>query len=207
MTAGSRSVYARYGVVNSAGHVNGKPPILSPTEFFEDVLPRAFEGEPGETEADDDIRLHYHLTGPGGGDWLVTIAGGEMKVERRAAPALVRYTLSSHDATDAINGLAGASPLLIVPRPPERSHGRSGAIRALRGTLLVRLERENAAPFSVEICFNGAERPHTRLEMTLPDYLAMQERRLVAQEAFAMGKMRVDGDMPFLMQVGVATST
>lgn len=180
---------------------------LSPADFFERVLPEAFGADPAEVDTDEDILLQYHVTGPEGGDWLVRIAGGRMTVSRERGAALVRYSLSSYDAIDAINAHAGASPLLIVPRPPERSHGRGGAIRALRGTLLVHLRREHAPPFSVEICFNGAEQPHTVLEMAMADYLAMQERRLDAQEAFVSGKMRVDGDMSFLTQVGMATAT
>lgn len=182
---------------------------LSPAVFFEEVLPQAFQGETGDVEPEEEIRLHYQLTGPEGGDWLVRILGSRMEVERHPGDALVRYSLSAEDAVDAINGRNGASPILIIPRPPERSHGGSGAIRALRGTLLLRLDRDSAPdePFRLEICFNGAERPRTLLEMAMPDYIAMQERRLGAQEAFTAGKMRVDGDMPFLMQVGMATST
>lgn len=180
--------------------------LLSPAAFFEQVLPRAFEGEAGDVEPEEEIRLHYHLTGDGGGDWLVRIAGDAMYVQRRAGPALVRYSLPAEDAVDAINARNGASPLILIPHPPERSHGGSGAIRALRGTLVLRLERETSDPFHVEICFNDAERPRTVLTMTLSDYVAMQERRLRAQEAFSGGKMRVDGDMPFLMQVGMAAA-
>lgn len=189
--------------LESTGSVRG---ALSPAAFFEQVLPRAFEGETGDVEPEDEIRLHYHVTGDGGGDWLVRIAGEAMSVERRAGPALVRYSLGASDAVDAINARNGASPLIIIPRPPERSHGGSGALRALRGTLLLELARPMGDPFHLEICFNDAQRPRTVLAMTLSDYIAMQERRLGAQEAFTSGRMRVDGDMPFLMQVGMAAS-
>lgn len=181
--------------------------VLSPSAFFEQALPEAFEGEIGDVEPDAEICLHYHVTGARGGDWLLRIAGDEMKVERRPGPALVRYTLTDEDAVDAINGLNGASPVIIIPRPPERSRGGSGAIRDLRGTLVVRLERDGHEPFRIEICFNGAERPRTMLTMSMSDYVAMQERRLGTQEAFTGGKMQVDGDMSFLMQVGMALST
>ncbi len=194
-------------MTTSLDHEAADDAALSPAAFFERVLPQAFEGETGEVEPEEEIRLHYHVTGSAGGDWLVHIVGDTMTVGRHAGPALVRYSLSAQDASDAINSANGASPILIIPRPPERSRGRSGAIRALRGTLVLRLERAWGDPFHLEICFNDAERPRTLLEMALPDYIAMQERRLGAQEAYANGKMRVDGDMPFLMQVGMATST
>jgi putative sterol carrier protein len=37
--------------------------------------------------------------------------------------------------------------------------------------------------------------------MKLADYVAMQEGRLNGQEAFMTGKLKVEGDMGFLMQI------
>lgn len=179
---------------------------MTPAAFFEEALPAAFDSDPGEVEAEEDITLHYQVTGPRGGDWLVQILQGRMRVDRIAAPALIRYRLSSEDAIDAINRRNGASPLLFVPRPPARSRGRGGAIRALHGTLALRLLRTHARPFELEMCFNGAERPRTVVEMPLADYLSIQEAKQSPPDAFASARMNVEGDLAFLMQVGLAIS-
>jgi hypothetical protein len=179
---------------------------MTPAAFFEEALPAAFDSDPGEVEGEEDITLHYQVTGPRGGDWLVQILQGRMRVDRIAAHALIRYRLSSEDAIDAINRRNGASPVLFVPRPPARSRGRGGAIRALRGTLALRLMRTHARPFELEMCFNGAERPRTIVEMRLEDYLSIQEAKQSPPEAFTSARMNVEGDLAFLMQVGLAIS-
>ena len=206
MTEATARVYRADGVTDSAQSKDASSALLSPAKFFEEVLPRAFEAEPGETDAAEEIRLQYRIVGQNGGDWFVRLRGASMTVERTASEALISYSLSAAHAVEAINAIHGASPLLIIPRPPDRGGGGSGAIRALHGTLFLRLVRAPADPFLLEICFNGAKTPRTELEMSLADYVAMQERRLSAKEAFTSGRMHVDGDMPFLMQVGMATS-
>jgi putative sterol carrier protein len=42
--------------------------------------------------------------------------------------------------------------------------------------------------------------------MKLTDFIAMQEGRLNGQEAFMTGKMKVTGDMAFLMQIATLTA-
>jgi hypothetical protein len=194
-------------VFRNARSPDGDAAALSPSAFFEEALPAAFEADPGEVERGEDVTLHYHVTGLQGGDWLVQIAQGRMRVDRVVAPALVRYSLTSEDAIAAINRSNGASPVLIVPRPPARSRGGGGALRALRGTLALRLTREHATPFELEMCFNGSERPHTFVEMSLADYVAIQEAERSRPDAFASARMHVEGDVPFLMQVGLVLAS
>jgi putative sterol carrier protein len=39
------------------------------------------------------------------------------------------------------------------------------------------------------------------MKAKLADYVAMQEGKLNGQEAFMTGKLRIEGDMGFLMQI------
>jgi putative sterol carrier protein len=56
------------------------------------------------------------------------------------------------------------------------------------------------------MCFNGAATPRTVLKMKLADAVALQEGRLNGQEAFMTGRLRVEGDMAFMMQVAALTA-
>ena len=49
--------------------------------------------------------------------------------------------------------------------------------------------------------FNNATAPRTTLRMTLADYLDMQDGKQNGQQLFMQGRIRVEGDMGFLMQV------
>ena len=97
--------------------------------------------------------------------------------------------------------------MLIPPRRPGAKPGAGAAVKALRGTLALNLTRPGAEPFKIETCFNGAATPRTTMTIALTDHIAMIEGKLNGQEAFMTGKMRVEGDMGFMMQVGMAIAS
>ncbi|HEY8517911.1 MAG TPA: SCP2 sterol-binding domain-containing protein [Candidatus Binatia bacterium] len=177
---------------------------ITVAEFFEKVVPEGFAAE--AQNAQDEATLCYVVTGDGGGEWTLKVAGGKMTVERgKPENALVTYTVSAKDALDAINARNGAAPALIVP--PRRQGSRSGmspAVKALRGTVEQNLTRPDGDPFKIEICFNGAATPRAKVTVALADQLAMAEGKMNPQEAFMTGKLKIEGDMGFMMQVGMA---
>ncbi len=181
---------------------------ITPAEFFEKVVPEGFAAEAAENAPQDDATLAYVVTGDGGGEWLLKISGGKMTVERAKGEALVTYTVSATDAKDAINSRNGATPALLVPpRRPGQRAGAGAAVKALRGTVEQNLTRPAGDPFKIEICFNGAATPRTKLTVALADQLAMADGKMNPQEAFMTGKLKVEGDMGFMMQVGMALSS
>jgi hypothetical protein len=177
---------------------------ITTADFFEKVVPEGFAAD-AENASQEDATLAYVVTGDGGGAWLLKVSGGKMTVERAKGEALVTYTVSAIDAQDAINSRNGATPgLLVPPRRPGQKAGAGSAVKALRGTVEQNLTRPDGDPFKVEICFNGAATPKTKLTLALADQVAMAEGRMNPQEAFMTGKLKVEGDMGFMMQVGMA---
>ena len=73
--------------------------------------------------------------------------------------------------------------------------------KQLKGTLALDLARDGNDPVRMEMAFNDAATPRTVMKMKLADYVAMQEGRLNGQEAFMTGKLKVEGDLGFLMQI------
>ena len=178
---------------------------ITPAQFFETMVPEGFAADP-ENASQDDATLVYIVTGAG--EWTLQVDGGKMTVKRGKSDALVTYTVAAQDAIDAINSRNGASPaLLIPPRRPGAKPGAGAAVKALRGTLALNLTRPGAEPFKIETCFNGAATPRTTMTIALTDHIAMIEGKLNGQEAFMTGKMRVEGDMGFMMQVGMAIAS
>lgn len=168
------------------------------------MVPEGFAAD-ADNASQDDATLAYVVTGDGGGEWLLKVSSGKMNVERATGEALVTYTVSATDAKDAINARNGATPALLVPpRRPGQRAGAGSAVKALRGTVEQNLTRADGDPFKIEICFNGAATPRTKLTLALTDQVAMAEGRMNPQEAFMTGKLKVEGDMGFMMQVGMA---
>ena len=51
------------------------------------------------------------------------------------------------------------------------------------------------------MCFNGAPAPRTLLRMAIAEYVGMQDGSQNGQMLFMQGKIKVEGDMGFLMQI------
>jgi hypothetical protein len=171
-------------------------------QFFEQLLPMGFaaQAQPGGN-APRDITLQYRLTGDGGGDWTVEIRAGQMATRKGCADAHLTFTVSVADWRDAVLGRDGATLGLILPQPRPGRPDNSARARELKGTMALELSREGRDPFRVEMCFNNAGTPRTVLKMKLGEFVDIQAGKLNGQEAFMTGRMRVEGDLGFLMQI------
>jgi hypothetical protein len=182
------------------------PENVTPEQFFEQLLPMGFAAQAeSQGTPPQDITLGYHLTGAGGGDWRATIKGGKMTVTKGGGEADLAFTVSVDDWRDAVLARNGAELSLVVPQGRPGRPENAQRARALKGTLALELSREGAEPFKVDMCFNNAATPRTTLKMKLADHLAVQAGKMNGQEAFMTGKMRVEGDMAFLMQLATLT--
>ena len=177
------------------------PETVTPEQFFEQLLPMGFAAQRDAGTTPGDFTIRYRVTGEGGGEWVVTIAGGQMAAQKGSGPANLAYSLSVDDWRDAVLGRDGASIALIVPPDRPGRPDNSARAKQLKGTLAVELAREGREPLRMDMSFNDATAPRTVIKMKIVEYVAMQEGRLNGQEAFMTGKLRVEGDMAFLMQI------
>ncbi len=182
-----------------------QPPVpdsVTPEQFFEQLLPAGFTAQAAESgNIPQDFTIQYHVTGEGGGDWAVKIAEGKMNVQKGSGDANLTVTIPIEHWRDAVVGRNGASMSLILPQSRPDRPDNSGRARQLKGTMALALAREGLDPFQVEMCFNNAAAPRTLLKMSIGDYTDMQTGKLNGQQAFMAGKIRVEGDMGFLMQI------
>lgn len=180
------------------------PETTTPAQFFEQLLPLGFAAQPDAAKAPP-ITLQYHLTGDGGGDWIVRIGDGRMAVEKGTAEAPLTFTMSTDAWRDCALGRNGCSLTLLLPQGRPGRPENASRVNALKGTMALELAREGADPFKMEMAFNNAATPRVTMKMKLPEYLDMQTGKLNGQEAFMTGKLRVEGDLPFLMQIAALT--
>jgi len=176
------------------------PESVTAEQFFEQLLPMGFATQAAEGQAPGSITLRYVVTGDGGGEWFVAIEGGQMQVRKGGGDANIVTTLSAAHLHEAILGQNGAALALVIPQQRPGRPDNSGRAKTLKGTMALELAREGD-PFKVELTFGGAPQPRCTMKMKLQDYLDMQTGKLNGQEAFMTGKMKVEGDMGFLMQI------
>jgi hypothetical protein len=187
-----------------------QPPVsadVTPEVFFEQLLPMGFQAQrEAGGNVPGDFTMQYNLTGPGGGEWAVTIKDGQMSTKKGTHDAVITLTIPIEDWRDAVLGRNGATITLLIPQNRPGRPDNSGRVKGMKGTVAQELAREGGDPFKLEMCFNGAATPRTVLKMKLADAVALQEGRLNGQEAFMTGRLRIEGDMAFMMQVAALTA-
>lgn len=173
---------------------------VTPQQFFEQLLPMGFQAQGSGGAAPSEFAINFTLTGDGGGSWHAAIKDGAMHVTSGTKDANLAVTLSVADWRDAVLSRNGATLGMILPANRPGRPDNSGRAKALKGTMALELAREGE-PFKVEMCFNGAATPRTVLRMAIADYAGMQDGSQNGQMLFMQGKIKVEGDMGFLMQV------
>ena len=183
------------------------PENVTPEQFFAELLPAGFQAQK-ETgiPTPQDFTIRYHLTGAGGGEWHVTIKDGKMATRKGGGEANLAFTLSIDDWRDAVLGRDGASLAIILPQARPGRPDNSARAKQLKGTVAVELARDGKDPMRVEMTFGDAATPRTGMKVKVTDYVAMQEGRMNGQEAFMTGKLKIEGDMGFLMQIAALTA-
>jgi putative sterol carrier protein len=74
----------------------------TPKEFFENVLPSRFKPDKA---AGIDVTVQMNITGPNGGDWVVTIKNQELEVKEGKHPSpTLALEMAEADYMDLVNG-------------------------------------------------------------------------------------------------------
>ena len=74
----------------------------TPKEFFEKALPARFKPEKA---AGIDVTVQVNITGPNGGDWVVTIKNQQLEVKEGTDPSpALAVKMAEADYLDLVNG-------------------------------------------------------------------------------------------------------
>jgi SCP-2 sterol transfer family len=180
---------------------------VTPEQFFESLLPMGFAAQEQEGNAPRNFTIHFNVAGEGGGDWMVHIADGKMDVAKGAGEANLSVRVGLDDWRDAVLGRDGADLSFLLPQGRPGRPDNSERASKLKGTMALELSREAMGkdPFKMEMSFGQSPTPRTVLKMKIEDYADMQTGKLNGQQAFMAGRLRVEGDMGFLMQIATLT--
>lgn len=184
------------------------PENVTPAQFFEQILPLGFAAQAAEMPTPPaDFIIQFSVEGAAGGDWVANIVDGKMNVSNgRDEAAHLCVNIGVDDLLDAILQRNGAALSLVLPPQRPGRPDNSARAKQMKGTMAVELSRPDKDPFRVATCFNGGATPKTIIKMAIADYVNMVEGRLNGQQAFMSGKLKVEGDMAFLMQIAALTA-
>ena len=84
----------------------------TPKEFFEKVLPSRFKPDKA---SGIDVTVQMNITGPNGGDWVVTIKNQKLEVEEGTHPSpALELKMAETDYMDLINGKMSGEKAFIT---------------------------------------------------------------------------------------------
>lgn len=193
---------------------------ISAAEFFERFLPRAF-AEAGLPEALRDVEACFGvcLEGAGGGEWLVDLRAGSLRVDPGTREgASVTVVQSVEDWRGALwegrGGEVGRQAASLF-QPGARADSRIGdlvapavaalaQVEGLSGLVRVCVLDGDAGDWSLGLLLGAGDvpgEPTTTVSLSAEDVDAMARGDLGPLEAFMGGRIQVQGDVALLMQL------
>jgi len=186
------------------------PASLSCADLFATWLPDAFARARAAGAKAPDVVISVVLDGKGGGAWTLRVAGGSLTVTDGADPAsLVVVRQPVADFRAAIWGEGNLDSLL----PPQLDLAAAitgevqlpvAALAQVKGTLHLDVPDFAGRSWQVAFMFGGAAEPSATVTADLPTLEQLRSGALAPAEAFFTGKIRVAGDVPWLMQIGLS---
>ena len=175
--------------------------IPSPDEYFGQVIHQQFAAalaEASESVADQpELIAVYQITGEGGGTYRLRSAGAQLEIalgETEGADMHTTVTLDDWRTSIATG--------LIDPFVDYVSRRKVVIVKSIRGTVRIELTRPDGSLWQSATVFGGQIEPAVTLYMDADDYTAMMRGDLNGQMAFLTGKLKFDGSLPLLMQIG-----
>jgi hypothetical protein len=178
--------------------------ISSPEAYFTQVVPQqyaaALAGAPANAADQPELTAVYEIDGAGA--YGLRASGAQIEAlpgDQIASPDM--RILMSYDDWRAFAESGATDPFVDY-----FSRRKVGVVQGLKGTVRVELTRSDGGIWQSATIFGGQEEPAVTLRMANNDYRAMLSGELNGQMAFMTGKLKFEGSLPLLMQVGALSS-
>ena len=175
--------------------------ISSPDQYYGQIVPDQYAAavaEAPENVSDDtELTATYVITGEGGGTYGLRAHGKTIAfVPGGIEGSDMLTTVTIEDWRKNI-AHGAAEPMVDYIR-----RGKADAAKALKGIVRLDLTYPDGDTYESATVFAGETEPEVTLRMTSDDYAAMLRGDLNGQTAFMVGKLKFEGSLPLLMQVG-----
>ncbi len=197
------------------------PPASEPTEIVESWLPAVFAASAHQTDGSSP-RVRLSLSGADGGEWDMQIEDGELAVARRVrsahlrgdAPDIwIRQSTSDFLAVlfpneDLFQFLPDSADIVTLLSPESQE---LELLQKLDGRIKFELEGRRRRRWAVDVAFGRAGmlagRPRTTVIIDSGTCEKLAARSMNPLQALLGGRLRVDGDKTFAMQVLMLVAT
>ncbi len=118
------------------------------------------------------------------------------------------YVAGGIDASDLTVSMSGAALQQAIAHGSNEmfidfvQRRKVAVVKGIRGNVALDMTQADGAAFEAAMLFNGAVEPAVTLRMTMADFQDTMSGKLNANTAFMLGKLKFDGSLPLLMQIG-----
>ncbi len=185
--------------------------MTNPAEFFETEIPAQFAAHKDsltDEQKSVDFKVSVGLEGDGGGEWTVAFSGGDLSVGQGLAGDADVTVLSTVDNfSEALDGATGFGlaeldaetfdPSRVKPAVADR-------VKQIKGTLKIGMFAGTDELMGARIKFgaDAPDDPTCTIAVQEEDAEMIASGKMLPQQAFMAGKIRIEGDMNLAMQVG-----
>lgn len=183
------------------------PDFSNPAEYYERIVPQQFfaaAAEAPERFVDDQgLTATYIIEGEGGGTYGLRAYGKQIEFTPGGIEGSDLLTTMTIQAWRASTSDDAIDPLVDYLR-----RGKADVVKALKGRVSLDLTgADEGRSYESSTVFNNTPDPEVTLRMTTDDHAAMLRGDLNGQMAFMTGKLKFEGSLPLLMQVGNLSGT
>lgn len=168
---------------------------MTPREYFEQVVPQQYAAAGGAGDQPE-LTATYVIAGDEGGTF--SLRAGETLAVLPSPPDQPDMLISQSYADWAKSVEAGAADMVV----DYIQRRKVAVVKGLRGTVAIELTRSDGSLHETTVVFGGQTEPAVTIQMTTEDYRDMMSGELNGNMAFMMGKLKFEGSLPLLMQVG-----
>jgi hypothetical protein len=175
--------------------------ISSPDVYYTQSILDQYRAAMNGSSADHpELTAIYEIAG--GGSYGLRATGGQIEVvpaEQITSPDM--RTAMSYDDWKLFAASGATDPFVDY-----LARGKAAIVKGLNGTVRLELTRSSGDIWRSTTIFNGRDEPALTLMMTNDDYRSMLSGELNGQMAFLTGKLKFEGSLPLLMQIGALTA-
>ena len=180
---------------------------LSKERFFEEAINRIFEDQVSSSDRaclqDIEITMQFTIESDHTFTYGLRVTGGSnLEIVRGGLDdPMIAFEMSEEVYWHALDGKVAEAMQTFVNLSQITDRKRYDTIRELRGCLSLELTLDDGSVLPFKITFNGAGQPAVVFRMGLDDYIAMGRGELYGMSAFVSGRLDMEGDKPFAMQL------
>ncbi len=174
---------------------------IHPTDYYAQVLPAQYAAAlvdaPDNVLEQPELTGTYVIEGESGGTFGLRAQGQALEfVPGGISNPDMHTTISLADWRSSV---ANGSTEVLVDYVRRR---KITIVKALKGTVKLELTRSDESVFESTTVFGGQAEPRVILRAKTSDYAAMLRGELDGQMAFLIGRLKFEGSLPLLMQIG-----